>query len=687
VLLDAQASRSAILAAIQSQLIDQAKPGDICVFFYAGHGSLIRNLKTNKASGKDSTLVPADAYSGAMDIRDKELSRLFNRALDKGVILTAIFDSCHSGSIARGLPGKVRSRELPPDPRVVSDPPDPGKTPEERGALILSAAQDYETAADSADENGVPHGAFSTALLRALSGSQPNIPAQNLFLSTEVMLQAEQPAQDPVLAGTLERRVQPMFGQDTNNLSGRIVVPVEWIDFDSATVGLQGGQAIGLGPGCELAKITMTGASPNPARIRLRISANHGFDQSTAAVTAGAIGSIKNGDLFEITQWAYPKSTALRVWLPPSELSSKELESVASELAMLHDSTAIEWVDDPAQSTPTRVLARNASGWQLSGVGDLGTHLRAQEVIQRLKGLGETKVKLFVDLPAPRPLLEALHAACADTNGEIKTLATPTNADYFLTGHWKDAKMAYTLIRPDTSGEDGQLSALPNRTDWIEVKDSNDSVRSAASALLADSLSLNRLKAWLALDAHGSTGYFPYHLALRDPDTGQIKANGDTVYDGETYGLALLAETNASLKQVERRWVYVVVIDSWGNTQVIFPPGTQGNVGNHVPYDGDGGDLNANGREIDLGGAADAGLFSISSPFGVDTYVLLASGEPLPDPGMLNNQGVRTRGAEDANPLQKLLGNLGIQARDGGDIIPTDWSVEKLMIQSKARTK
>src|SRR5438067_750366 len=94
VLTDSQAKRDSILAAFQEHIIDEAAAGDVCFFFYAGHGSRIRNLKTDKPTGMDSTIVPADSCEGVIDIRDKELARRCNKALDKGVILTAVFDSC-----------------------------------------------------------------------------------------------------------------------------------------------------------------------------------------------------------------------------------------------------------------------------------------------------------------------------------------------------------------------------------------------------------------------------------------------------------------------------------------------------------------------------------------------------------------------------------------------------------------
>ena len=87
-------------------LVEQPQKGDTVVLYVAGHGSLRVNSKSNKQTfdlgGKptplDNTIVPADAYLGTEDIRDREMARIFNKALDKGIHLTAIFDTCHSGA-------------------------------------------------------------------------------------------------------------------------------------------------------------------------------------------------------------------------------------------------------------------------------------------------------------------------------------------------------------------------------------------------------------------------------------------------------------------------------------------------------------------------------------------------------------------------------------------------------------
>ena len=60
VLLDGQATREAILAAFKRVLVEPSTPGDLGVFFYAGHGSQVRNLKSPKPDKLDETIVPAD---------------------------------------------------------------------------------------------------------------------------------------------------------------------------------------------------------------------------------------------------------------------------------------------------------------------------------------------------------------------------------------------------------------------------------------------------------------------------------------------------------------------------------------------------------------------------------------------------------------------------------------------------
>jgi len=163
VLPSAQTDHDGILAAIQKYLVDIPKRGDTVVLYDASHGSLRVNSKGNKLTvlvgGKyvhaDSTMVPADAYKGGFDVRDREMTHIFNAALDKGIHLTVIFDSCHSGGISRGIGPQYRERKLAYDPRDIAEAPDtlpsgePRPAPTERldnPALVFSAAQQDQTA-------------------------------------------------------------------------------------------------------------------------------------------------------------------------------------------------------------------------------------------------------------------------------------------------------------------------------------------------------------------------------------------------------------------------------------------------------------------------------------------------------------------------------------------------------------
>src|SRR5208337_3782523 len=161
-----ETTRDGILAAMQKYLVDIPKKGDTVVFYDASHGSLRVNNKGNKLTvrvdGKyvhaDSTMVPSDAYTGGYDVRDREMTRIFSAALDKGIHLTVIFDSCHSGGATRGIGPKYRERSLAFDPRDIAEAPDvlpngqPRPAPTERQdnpALVFSAAQQDQSAKES----------------------------------------------------------------------------------------------------------------------------------------------------------------------------------------------------------------------------------------------------------------------------------------------------------------------------------------------------------------------------------------------------------------------------------------------------------------------------------------------------------------------------------------------------------
>ena len=101
------AKRQSIIDSFRSHL-GQATGDDIGLFFYAGHGSLVPTgglFAAIEPSGMNSSIVCYDSRElGAPDLVDKDMGVLISEVTARGVHLTTVFDSCHSGSMDRGMP-------------------------------------------------------------------------------------------------------------------------------------------------------------------------------------------------------------------------------------------------------------------------------------------------------------------------------------------------------------------------------------------------------------------------------------------------------------------------------------------------------------------------------------------------------------------------------------------------------
>ncbi len=360
VLTDQEATREAILQSIQNHLEAPAKKGDVLLFYFSGHGSQVLNSRSDEPDHMDETIVPADALGGKPDIRDKELRALFNRILERRAGLTIVLDSCHSGSGVRGLLDATLFRSVGPDRRDLKDSSPPGPRPEDLGALVLSASQDYDLAYEAVDEYGRPHGAFSLALIRAMRDSlNGGEPAEETFLRARARLQAEKRFQEPVLAGLPRMRRLPLLGRRAGVQTGRPVVAVESVEEDG-TVLLQGGLAHGLTEGSEL---RLRGSNPE---VRVRITKVDGFSRSQGQVQPAYIRSLKVGALVELVQWTAPPGGPLKVWMPEAG-DAKAAVALARELAREAPKKGIRWIEDPTQQAPTHMLRWRGPGWEPPG--------------------------------------------------------------------------------------------------------------------------------------------------------------------------------------------------------------------------------------------------------------------------------------------------------------------------------
>ena len=691
ILTQAEATHENILNAIQKYLADPAAPGDISFFYYAGHGSQMTNSKSWKDPKIDETTVPADSYKGTWDIRDKEYARAFMKVINKGATLTAIYDSCHSGSVTRGLSRFNRIRAADPDPRDAADDYR-GPFPENSGALVFAAAQDIESAAEGRDENGVDHGAFTAALIKVLNTAPLNESANDIFKQTFALMRSAGASQVPVISGSEDRLNGPLFGTSAGNLSGKFTLPVVSVDSPDA-IQLYGGLTLGFGEGTELVPSDKNGPA---AGVRLKVT-DESASNSTAKIIAGSVDKVKPATLFVVDRWVPSGNGLLSLWIPPATLSIAELKAAADAAQKLTAVSGVTLVADPYDTTPTHVIEWNGSSWTITdqvtrASKDLGHN---PDFAAAAKNLPAGKTKIFVNLPLPQEAAEAAKTFGTEES-PTRLVKSLSEANYVLVGRpatndveyaWvlpgasKDASIALQQT-PGANGASNQKSirsgsSLPPETRWVTAQLSSDGFNDAVDSLKTLAGNLARVHGWLALSTPPNSGSFPYHLAVVEADHMDGPEVTTAYGDGRKYALVLRADKKSLGSYVEQRRVYVFVIDGDGNGVPLFPKLAYGDVQNIFPRP----DQTANGypEQIVLG---KPDLFRITPPFGTDTYLLLTT-QPQDSINLesLRWKGVRgeTRGAA-GSALDRLLSNVG--TRGVASDVPTDWSLQRMPIQS-----
>lgn len=685
-LTDKAATRDAILAAIRKYLVEPAQESDIILFYYSGHGSQVVNSMSEEPDKKDESLVPADSRVGAPDIRDKELRLLFNEILDRKAHLTVILDSCHSGSGARGYPDEAIPRGLATDLRDVRDGSD-DPAPEERGALVLSAAQDFEFAWETLSAGDGYHGVFSLALFHAMRSPTGSVSAEQMFLQAQARVRG----QEPVIAGIEEVRRAALFGGRSDVAGDKAVVAVKDKEPGGSYL-LAGGWANGLGEGSELHQAGTEGAGG----VRLKVTDLINLSQARAEVVSvdGVPDPpvIEIGTLFEIASWVPPPGRPLRVWMPrASDDALKRATALAEQLASEQEAV---WTEGFGGDPPTHVLRWQGAGWRLiqpeTSAVDFPAGVSADQVRSKL----EEGARFFVELPVPDHKTEQLTIGPDTENDAVQPVDDPEDADYVLAGRWNKGEVEYAWVRTrvvpasdphrreamDAASNTGsdqdpqtpastrpwQESTLPPRSDWHSPTASN-ALKTRVQELEEAALRLAKIHAWDTLE---SPADFPYRLELREK--GGEPVTGNKLHEKGQYGLALRLPEPSRKKAIIPHYVYVFVINSYGDSVLLFPAS---NVENRFPLSGAEPPV-----EIPLGPQP---LFEIVEPFGIDNYFLLATVDPIPNPWVLSYPGVRTRGPKGRSALEELLSQTGSATRNVRLLAtPLTWSLSRLAFES-----
>lgn len=653
-LLNQEATRAQIIKEIEN-LIYYAKTGDVVFIFYAGHGSQVNNSLSSENDKKDETIVPADAYLGTMDIRDKDIAKLLNKLLAKGVILTVIFDSCHSGSISRDK-NPPKYRFSPGDSRDVKDDTIP-EPPENNGALIISAARDVEPAKEIKDEHGVAHGGFTASLIKVLLDERPTSSVQNIFNRTEAIMEYNGLVQKPVLAANATRRIGTLLGVDRSQIPTKLQVPV--IKVEGGEVVLQAGMPSNISVKTQLERKTDKGV------IKLEVTKMDGPNRCLAKVTEGNPKGMKPGDIFEVTNIVMPPEALIKVFLYVSPYDTKNLQNIAEQLGAKNFKTT------PGVS-PYQSLYYYNNQWMVAGKG------KATQTIGKEMNLSIFKSKIVADstltfsLPATKALSTSLATRLRQFS-VVSVVSDPASADYHLTGRYNNGKIEYAMVNPEMEyALNTDNHSLPSRTNFFTLEEGKE--EALVDSLETYMLRIAKVKSWLTMPSPPDDGSFPFGFALRKSSTGQLVGDGGTVLKGDTFGLVFTVdEVNEMYWDRNKRYVYVFSIDNKASMKLMFPQSITAE--NTYPA--------VDKQTFEIRKNAPLGpprLFKVTGT-GTDNYIMLTSSEPINDLEIFSQEGVlRADGERGGSDLEKLLRGMNKGTRNEL-IAPASWSIQRISVK------
>jgi hypothetical protein len=678
------ATRNAILAAVDKYIIAEPKAGDTVFFFYAGHGSQRYNHLSPKIDHLDETIVPADAYQGAFDIRDKELARKFNQAIDKGVHVVAVFDSCHSGTMARGVKVGV-ARWLAYDDRDAADGGDYGTPPASqpdpparRGAIIVSAALSTQSADEVADDSNTAHGVFTKAFIRTLRSATPAWTALDVVNATDAQMKADGWTQQPTVEGAVNR---PLFGDFT--ITGIHATVRELQPPDQVT--LNAGSALGFGPGSKF-------ESKSGTETRLEVVEVTGPASSRARITSGKMEDIHPGDLFEITRLAVPPEAKLTVFVP-GMVSLDEQSRIGAQVSTLQGGGKWTLVNDPVLELPSNLAYWTSAGWTITGTQGTSINVGARLTADAISKVVQSGAKVYVSIPPSHDLIDALKQQSGVSTGAVDLSNSLAASQYILIGrpsHEKSGAVEYALVLPRVFGAldpativrseaEGKAfvcsndSELPLRTDWLLAGTGRESIAAAANEIEAAALKLGRSRSWLVTAAHNSSRNWPYRLVISQSD----RPLGNTpLAAGMEYDINLVADpVKLASQAVIPQYVYLFGLQCDGAGVLLYP-------------------------SAELGGGAPLPLLlpdhsypekiniaqqTVTPPIGLDTVVLLVTPERIPDLSAFTYSGVVTRammrGVGGSAELEELVRGISGQSRGIGGVSAT-WSIQRVSVKS-----
>lgn len=296
-------------------LTSRANAGDHVYIHYSGHGGRCPTIvpKVKGKDGLDETLVPIDiGNASARYVRDVEVAKLLREMEGKGLVVTVVIDSCHSGGATRaitraednvGIRG-VDFIDRTPRPAgslvgTVADlaaaaaPVGGGAARAAEatrgmaagagagGAVVLAACRPSELAREFPFDGKESQGALTYWLLSAARQGGDGLTFRTAYDVIQARIHSQFPAQTPMLFGDPDRTILGGAGVPVDP-----AVPVLSVSTDGKLITLKSGSAGLVQTGAEFAVYPAGSVDrSDAARLAVFLVTTPGAASSTAALT------------------------------------------------------------------------------------------------------------------------------------------------------------------------------------------------------------------------------------------------------------------------------------------------------------------------------------------------------------------------------------------------------------------
>jgi hypothetical protein len=535
------ASRKNIVAALR-RLELAAKKDEVIFIYYAGHGISLINSMAMKADKTTQGLLTADISSPENSVvYDFELSGFYNRMIDKGAVVTVVFDCCHSGNMTMNLaavqylsvirggetsrgvdglavfgdydtyfaqrldtqdsaasaladtgrqvqgaasaPADSGTRALPytnVDLRLQVNERRPHEIPNSR-FLFIGASQGQEKALEKRDAFGEAHGVFTKALIAAYNQGPAGMTVAQLmqYIEQKFKVQYISQRQRPNVLADRSRLASHLLGAPGLRPSDRVTVKPEKISGKSVV--LAAGSGYGLEPGFLLSGLQ------NP-QVKLKVAAVKSQQQSEAVLVQGDPRGLASEKELVISSRVAEVPPAITVYLPAQQWTQAELRGIHEQVMRpgLQSPLFLKYLSNP--EARVNYIFDNRRIWTQQGSqAVVPLQLQPGALAGRFLGAAGSD-PFFAYLPLPAELLQGMVKRLAG-NQNVQFVSAPEKANFGLYVCYDKQNNLVVVCTEELVGTRLKLNEGRPRHLAVVVKDLYEPVANAGTeATLADLL-------------------------------------------------------------------------------------------------------------------------------------------------------------------------------------------------------